>query len=326
MICRVCNSSRTLRLGELSPYLDYSTFIYECSSCGSYFTSRDEATYEVLHSDASSSYAKHDKFAKELTEPFLKKDFLALRQQLAKTAKNKFVIDTIDANTSVKNVLEIGCSRGYLGAYFIAKGYQYTGIDISETAVKAATKYFGNHFFLPQKLANQNLVYDAIFHVGTIGCVEFPLDFIQESLNQLRRNGILVFNAPNNAAAKKFGDIWVSDTMPPDLVTLFSDGIWEEKFGTQAEISIIVGKEPPELALRKLVRKLTTGSSLKKATQHLNKKTNTTTIDPKPKIKNKKLAAFLSSLYHKTLNIFARSIGMGRIPGEFGLYVVIRKR
>jgi SAM-dependent methyltransferase len=265
-------------------------------------------------------------FAKELTNFFLNNDIPSLKQHLVKTAKNKFVIDTIEANPSIKSVLEIGCSRGYLGAYFIAKGYNYRGIDISHTAIKAAKSYFGNCFYLPEELTNCDTTYDAIFHVGTIGCVESPLDFIQDSLNQLSSNGVLIFNAPNTAAAKKFKDIWVSGTTPPDLVTLFSSEIWEKKFGKQAGVNIIIGKEPPELALKKLIRKVRTGTSLKQSTQYLYKTSAKNPPLTQPKIKNKKIAAFLSKLYHKAISIFARSIGMGRTPGEFGLYVVLKKK
>lgn len=312
------------------PYLDYVTIVYDCKNCSSRFVSRDEDAYEQLHADLTSTYGGHHLMAREAKSVIGNSNAEHYRSTLFVTPKYKFVIEAIERERCIKQLLEMGCSTGVLGAYFISRGYQYTGVDVSKTAVESARMNFGPHFYLPEEFPPPDGgLYDAIYFVGTIGCVEDPLGFVKQSLLKLRTGGLLIFNAPNVEACEKFGDIWLTGTTPPDLVNLFSDKIWGRHFEAQAEVFTEVAIERPELVIKKIVRKILFGSSVPKPSVYLYSKGE---VDNTEKAKTTDTVRFchvrglLSKVYHKIINAVLALVFGARYPSEFGQYVIMRKR
>ncbi len=238
MTCRICGSNNVHYIGKYKPYIDYECDIHDCKDCGCRFAPYDKYIYEKMHQSKGTTYFKHDEMAKKAGMYFINKNYDGLREFLSKTKKNKFVIDTLERCGNIKKILEVGCSKGYLSAYFIMKGFDITGIDISATAIEEATKKFGRHFLKSDALAiTENAPYDAIYHVGTIGCVESPINFTQFLLRLLKPEGLLIFNAPNISACLETGKIWL-DTPPPDLVTLFKGEFWRDNFKDLSDLTI----------------------------------------------------------------------------------------
>jgi SAM-dependent methyltransferase len=195
-----------------------------------------------------------------------------------------------------------------------------------------ARKSFGEYFCLPTELTVENgLAYDAIYFVGTIGCVEDPLMFVRQALSKLKSGGILVFNAPNVEACEVFNDIWLSGTTPPDLVNLFSRNIWGAHFEGQADVTVEIETEQPERAFRKLVRKYRYGTSVPLATAWLY--ANKPVIaagdngdNDAGMVRFGRTRGVLSAVYHTVVNsVLALAVGE-RYPSEFGQYVFMRKK
>jgi 2-polyprenyl-3-methyl-5-hydroxy-6-metoxy-1,4-benzoquinol methylase len=230
-------------LGSYRPYVDYECQIWDCPRCGCRFTDWDESAHERLHSSVASTYSIHEERGDLAAEYLRRGDVEGLRAFLATVAKNAFVMDVLDREPNAENVLEMGCSRGYLTAYFLRRGKRVLGVDSSETVIDAAVAQFGAHFCTPdaEEIAKRR-PYDAIYHVGTIGCVESPIEMTRSLLEWLRPGGLLVFNAPNVNACKEKGELWVS-TCPPDLVTLFEPGFWGQRFGDFAAVDTRVISE-----------------------------------------------------------------------------------
>ena len=222
-ICNVCESSHCEFLGDLKPYqdMDWHFEIFGCSACGSRFALRDPKInyYEILHTTLGSSYTYHYDIATRVKD-YLETGRLDQCEHYLRKASYKYgeVIDFVAKKNKPLSILEIGCSTGFMTAFFRARGHEAEGIDISETALCYATSSFGSFFSLRPLRES----YDLIFHLGLIGCVDHPKRFLSESLRRLKSRGEMIFNAPNVKSPEQFDELWVS-TPPPDLVCLFHE-------------------------------------------------------------------------------------------------------
>lgn len=257
MKCRICHSNEISNLGILKPYLDYECEVFECSQCSSRFVEYDESIYEKLHSNSSSSYASHEEIALEVSRLYRRKNLNGIRKKLCEIPKFKFIIELIESRSDISKILEVGCSKGYLSAYFHARGYDITGIDISETAISFAKREFGDFFRASdsQQIKSENISYDAIIHTGTIGCVKSPFKLTHDLLCMLRPSGILAFNSPNVMVCKRQEILWAENTSPPDLVTLFHESFWRDNFSDFARVEVSYGKAFASQVLSRYLRR-----------------------------------------------------------------------
>ncbi len=239
MNCQVCGSSATRFVSNYRPYLDYGVDVFDCVACRSRFAPHDVNAHEKLHSQ-STKYLYQADIEKQIINLLSAGDVANAKSVLAKKPANYFIIDTVNALPSAHKLLEIGCSRGYLAAWFLANGRNVLGVDISPTAVATALNSFGDHFCLPDDPRIQRgAPYDVIYHVGTIGCVASPVEMTKELISMLKPGGVLVFNAPNRMCCDYLGGIWLS-TPPPDLVNLFQPEFWQKEFSNLAEVEVKV--------------------------------------------------------------------------------------
>ena len=117
--CNICGSMNVTPRGIHAFYLDYDAPTFDCRDCGCRYTHRDESIYEHLHTSSTSSYAGHQRYAARLREIFEDGTSGQLRTVLSKFDKNKLIIDAVDETATDANILEIGCSCGYLTSYSI---------------------------------------------------------------------------------------------------------------------------------------------------------------------------------------------------------------
>ena len=235
--CRVCGSAAIASIGRVEFYSGFPAQIWDCRDCGCRFTDDPGPIHDVLHAEASSSYSVYRDMAEASKKHFDRGDLAKLRASLAIHRKYAFVMDAVDAGPGESSILEVGCSRGHMTAYFILAGYDILGTDISPHAAKAAELNFGKHFALAGSSAiGDREPYDVIFHIGTIGCVSDPLGFTRSLLAKLRPGGRLLFNAPNAGSCWLNGQLWVDGAYPPDLLTLFRKGFWTKHFAGEADV------------------------------------------------------------------------------------------
>jgi SAM-dependent methyltransferase len=233
--------------------------VWDCSECGCRFTRHEHKIYNALHSQPGSCYSRYRDIASAVKPIFDRGDIKALHGQLSQAAKYRFIIDELGNLNQPAKFLEVGCARGFLTSYFILGGYDILGVDVSEEAINSAVAMFGNHFALSGAAAMEtHAPYDAIYHVGTIGCVADPVGMTEQLLGLLKPGGRLLFNAPNRSACNQRGQLWFDSTPPPDLVTLFRPGFWRKRFGQVAEVEEEIEPSEPErsftIGLRNLFR------------------------------------------------------------------------
>ncbi len=237
MECRVCAARNANEIGQVEYYLGYSWKIFDCFACGCRFTKHDESIYNWLHSKRSSVYGLYRELTDRCKHLFDQGDVSGLRRELSKTAKYKFVIEAAEQQPRSARLLEVGCARGCLTSYFILAGWEIKGADVSPDAISGARAAFGDHFIPADSTAIQDRApYDAIYHVGTIGCVGDPLSFTGRLLRMLKPEGQLFFNAPNADSCWLRGQLWLDAAPPPDVVTLFRPGFWRKHFSTVADV------------------------------------------------------------------------------------------
>ena len=257
-LCRICKNESVKKVGEYQPYLEHKYDVYDCPNCGCRFVWREKDIHESLHSTPQSPYSSQVVLASEIQNYWRHKETYKMCKFLSKTPQFKFVIDNIsEIGPNNKSFLEVGCSRGYLSAYFLLSGYNIIGVDISPTAIKSAISNFGNHFkIISDEDFSHFRKFDVIFHIGTIGCVNDPIKFTRNLLDILKPTGKLLFNAPNIQAVIEMNAIWNNGTPPPDLITTFPESFWYKFFLDTADVEITYEPYDHKSNLTKHLRKL----------------------------------------------------------------------
>lgn len=116
-------------------------------------------------------------------------------------AKSAVLTKDFFVEHKVRNVLIPGIGYGRNAQIFTDNGMTVTGIEISQTAIDLAKKYFGKdltiHHGSVTEMPFDNNLYDGIFCYGLI----YLLDkderekLIQDCFNQLTENGFMVFTS-----------------------------------------------------------------------------------------------------------------------------------
>lgn len=234
--CKVCFSPEIATLGQLKPYEEYEWKfnVFQCNKCRSRFTQRDAGVnyHELLHTMNESPYGFHyanaEYIKKHLCDLQCCENFLRKRPIIAT------VLDFLQNLPKDAKILEVGSSSGYVVAYLRALGYKYAvGVDVSPSAIAAATKLFGEFYF---ESIDESTKFDLIFHSGVIGCVDAPQNFLKFYLQKLSQKGCMIFNAPNVRSPQELNELWV-DTPPPDLITLF-DKKFFQKFSKKGKYNV----------------------------------------------------------------------------------------
>lgn len=236
-VCRVCRATETTSLGEVEFNEGLVSSITDCSACGCRFAPHDNSVYEILHSLPDSSYVRYRELAEQCCSMFKEQDIAGLSRLLCQVPKYRFAIEKLKPLPKGAKILEVGCATGFLTSLFLLSGHDITGVDISGDAVESAKRDFGGKFFKPDdpQIVAQS-PYDAILHLGTIGCVEDPIGMIEELMRLLRPGGLMIFNAPNADACLLRDQVWFSTAYPPDLVTLFKPGFFKNHFQHLAQV------------------------------------------------------------------------------------------
>ncbi|MFN0254130.1 class I SAM-dependent methyltransferase [Pedobacter ureilyticus] len=100
---------------------------------------------------------------------------------------------------NIKNILIPGIGYGRNAKILIDNGMTVTGIEISQTAIDLAHKYFGNDLKIYQgsvtEMPFDNKMYDGIFCYGLIYLLDKDerKKLILDCFNQLTENGCMIF-------------------------------------------------------------------------------------------------------------------------------------
>ena len=241
--CRVCHSEKVTLVGSVEYLAGFPCTIIDCGACGCRTSANTAAVHAALHATpAISYYASYRLLFDECRQLFARGDRDGL-QRLVRSSQQKyaFVLDRLAALPSTANILEWGCSRGYLTAVSLLMGKQILGVDVAADAIAAAVDAFGDHFVADHSPRIEAAApYDAIYHVGLIGCVPDPLRLTRRLLALLKPGGTLFFNAPNRDALHRRRQLWFDSAPPPEVVTLFPQNFWRAQSTADVTVDEVV--------------------------------------------------------------------------------------
>ncbi len=108
--------------------------------------------------------------------------------------------DKILRKNKCKRILEVGCGCGHRGRFFINRGYDYVGLDISEGMLRIARQKYPEIKFLQGDVRKLSLdeKYDAIIFVG-VGSAYLTTDddaiSALKSMKSLVNKGVIIIDA-----------------------------------------------------------------------------------------------------------------------------------
>ncbi len=322
--CRLCQSCEIAHIGNAEFVRGFNWPIWDCRACGCRFTRHDQNVYDQLHSEVGSCYTRYREIAAAIKPLFDRRDCDELRSQLSQASKYKFIINKLSGLSANARLLEMGCARGFLTSYFILRGYDILGVDVSKDAVTSANEMFGNHFALagsPEMEARAP--YDAIYHVGTIGCVGDPVGMTEQLLGLLKPGGTLLFNSPNRDACNQGDQLWFESAPPPDVVTLFAPGFWRIRLGKVADVSedveLLDADQSFAIGLHKLLR-------VRWRQPEPVPITETAGASAAPPRARDKIWNFVERAMKKIVRVSRLSHLAPRQPSEFGLFVTMHRK
>jgi len=99
-----------------------------------------------------------------------------------------------------QNILEIGCSSGFMLFPLTKKGHACTGVEPSGVFYNFLKEKKMNVYNSLESLKkNKKIKYDLIIHFFVLEHIADPINFLKELLSLLKKNGKIIFEIPNVA-------------------------------------------------------------------------------------------------------------------------------
>lgn len=220
--CTICETRDVKKCYLGHPgYIESTTFdIYCCKQCDSHFvlpSHVDEKLYSIIYSSTETpGYERYRTYANKV------KSSKHPLKYLSDTEASYFPVYKHLNSLPRLNILEVGCSYGYLTFALNSIGHNAFGIDISDEAIQFAKNNFGDYYKrtditsikekIPQKL-------DVIIAIELIEHLAEPGRFIKQCLDILNANGKIIISTPNKDYAPK-GITWQTDYPPVHMAWL----------------------------------------------------------------------------------------------------------
>jgi 2-polyprenyl-3-methyl-5-hydroxy-6-metoxy-1,4-benzoquinol methylase len=183
--------------------------VVECSNCALCYLS-PRPNPERVAKLYSADYFKHD--APDHQVGYV--NYLAdgARRGQRMEARSRFATIKKFYRRKEGRCLEIGCATGEFAALLHNKGWEVTGIDISEEAIRHAKARFHSIDFRCVDVANldNEEKFDLVCAFEVIEHVLSPGEFLQQAARVLSDEGVLVLSTPNYDCARRLGpESWI---------------------------------------------------------------------------------------------------------------------
>lgn len=187
--CMVCSGSAS-RLLHAMPYPDQGYpgrfEMRECAGCGLLFNSPRLSNAEIAQLYDSSYYV------------FQERERDAMRRVAMLASQT---LGVASAEITARDLLEVGCAKGYLLAQLRAQGWAARGVELSADAADFARRRFGLEVFngtIEAALAQPGFEpASVVLSTDVIEHVTDPLAFVRALGRALKPGGWLVLSTPN---------------------------------------------------------------------------------------------------------------------------------
>lgn len=213
MICIVCDSKKIIQIFEKK-----GKKFFKCTKCGYTFQFPIPTEFEL------------EKYYEKSYQNGLYKIFTDESKMKLDNAIYRF--NKISKFIKGKNILDVGCADGHFIAIASKKGYECTGIDISNTAVEQAQNKGLRVFNMTIENFEYNKKFDNIVCFDILEHVREPQKFVDEIKNRLTTEGKIFISTPNKRSVfqKLMGKYWFF-YIPEEHLNYF-DNVTIKKFLT----------------------------------------------------------------------------------------------
>ena len=202
MNCPVCSAQSTV-IGEAVDFVSSKLVgISWCPHCDLKFApiERTREIYDELYSSGKLGY-HHDKT----------KDNLSLRKLINKDVSFTAVYDNLPDSKHL-DILDVGCSYGYLTNALRKLGHNAKGIDVSAQAIDYSRKIYGD-FFDTKEVESVKGSFDMIIAIELIEHLTDPLKFVKKCAELLKPGGKLIITTPNKDFYSR-KTVWMTNPPP----------------------------------------------------------------------------------------------------------------
>jgi len=213
--CNLCGSEEVKNRFKIN---DFS--IVRCRKCGLEYVNPilEEKDIQEIYQKGYFNGFKKDNF-------FGYQDYAQDEIEINRTFQRKMrIIDKLMPDKG--KILDIGCAMGFFINVAKEDGWEVTGIDLSEEAIKYAKKRFNYDVRCTSldKAGFKGASFDVITMFDLIEHVEYPDLLIKQCYGLLKPNGLLVITTPNSGSvvAKLLSKRWEEYKRAREHIFFFS--------------------------------------------------------------------------------------------------------
>ena len=185
MICKVCESDKYNKIGEIKGIWKENKNIYQCEKCFLYFieSPSDEEIY-LLYKNEYHNSIKNKIF-----------EFAKSKMRYSRCL-NQFNFIKANINCDNKKVCEIGAFDGLLLNIFKNNKCEVQGYELNDRAREYAKNKY--NIFLKQNFLEDNQKYDIIILSHVIEHFKEPKEILLKIKSMLNENGFIYIEVPNS--------------------------------------------------------------------------------------------------------------------------------
>jgi SAM-dependent methyltransferase len=217
--CKLCGKSSRLLNAEHCGYQRPQRFaIYECAYCDLQFAEPSHAhpgIYEHIYRNSAvlPGYARYCSYASAITREPDPLAWLARKECVYWFVRNVILQRKLDSDDPV---YELGSGLGYLTFALRRAGINAIGLDLSETAISAATEHFGPYYRVESAgvvSSIESCTAAAVILTELIEHVEKPEALLADIRRVLRPGGFALVTTPNKSSFP-IGAYWKTENPP----------------------------------------------------------------------------------------------------------------
>ncbi len=217
--CNLCGRPARLLNSEHCGYQRPDRYaIFECAYCDLQFAEPLRSLggiYEDIYRSSTvlPGYARYHRYANAIARQSDPLSWLARQESVYWFVREVILQRNLGSNDPV---YEVGSGLGYLTFALQRAGINATGLDISETAVLAATKEFGPYYRVAHSGAVSNFgsgTAAAVIMTELIEHVEKPEALLADVRRLLRPGGVALITTPNKSIFP-IGAYWRTENPP----------------------------------------------------------------------------------------------------------------